>query len=170
MIRTARAHPAEILRPLRIGKRQRILRAVEVRDDAAVRGDDAAQIRQDLGDGRLRDPAPSAVTPAPPNSGLPARARVLLDEVAHLVDGADAVQVALVLRLAPREQAVAAENQAVAARASLRRRASASAPARSPGRCHGTQMIFRPYVRLNSCIFRSPLALAASAIAQSGCR
>src|SRR3954452_546170 len=34
------------------------------------------------------------------------------DELAHLVDGTNAVQIALALRVAPGEQAVAAENQA----------------------------------------------------------
>ena len=59
--------------------------------------------------------AATAVTLAPPNAGLPATPRVLLDEIAHLVDGADAAHVAVALRLAPGEQPVAAEDQAVAA-------------------------------------------------------
>src|SRR6185369_11889640 len=41
---------------------------------------------------------------------------VLIEEVAHLIDGADAVQITLLLRLPPREQPVAPEDQAVAAR------------------------------------------------------
>src|SRR3954462_419345 len=41
---------------------------------------------------------------------------VLLDEVPHLIDGADAVQVTLVLRRPPREQAMTAKNDPVAAR------------------------------------------------------
>ena len=39
-----------------------------------------------------------------------------------------------------------------------------------PGRCHGSHRIRRRYRRLNSSSFTRPLALAASAIAQSGCR
>ncbi len=39
-----------------------------------------------------------------------------------------------------------------------------------PGRCHGTHATRRPNLSLNSASFTLPLALAASAIAQSGCR
>ena len=75
----------------------------------------------------------------------------------------------LALRVAPREEAVAAEDEAVASGIASTARRSISASS-NPGRCHGTQIILRPYCRLNSSIFFSPLALAASAIAQSGCR
>ncbi len=40
----------------------------------------------------------------------------------------------------------------------------------NPGRCQGTQISFRPKRWLNSSSFARPLALAASAMAQSGCR
>src|SRR5262249_58156878 len=42
--------------------------------------------------------------------------RVLVDEFPHLIDRLDAVPVAVALRVAPREQAVAAEHDAVGAR------------------------------------------------------
>src|SRR5438874_10986193 len=40
----------------------------------------------------------------------------------------------------------------------------------NPGRCQGTQTMLWPKSRLNSSSLFLPLALAASAIAQSGCR
>ena len=133
VIGTARAERAELLGPLRRRKRQRILRAVPVRDRPAIRRDDAAQIRQNRG----RDRGPIAgrlVNRARRRTAADSPAAdVLVDELAHLVDGADAVQVALLLRLAPREQAVAAEDDPVAAGIAPRRRGAASAPARSPG-------------------------------------
>ena len=46
---------------------------------------------------------------------------MLLDELAHLVDGANAVDVALLLRLSPREQPMTAENDAIAAARRLAR-------------------------------------------------
>ena len=113
VIGTAGAQLAELLRPLRIGESERIVAAVEVRDDAAVRGHGAAQVRQQRRDDRLaiRD------RPTPPRRrtarGRPVR--VLLDELPHLIDGRDAADVALPLGLAPGEQAVAAEDDAVAA-------------------------------------------------------
>src|SRR5437763_1286413 len=44
---------------------------------------------------------------------------VLKNELAHLIDGADAVQVALALRVAPSEQAMAAQKHSVASRVVL---------------------------------------------------
>jgi hypothetical protein len=139
-----------------------------VRDDAPVRRDDTPQIRQDLRDDRL------AILNSPRDRGAAERRRalaggVLLDELAHLVDRANAVQVTLFLRVAPGEEPVAAEDQPSHPGVPSTARLSISASS-NPGRCHGTQMIVRPYLRLNSCIFRSPFALAARAIAQSGCR
>src|SRR5689334_19805702 len=41
---------------------------------------------------------------------------MLQDELAHLIDGTDAIQIAFPLRMAPSEQAVTRENQPVASR------------------------------------------------------
>ena len=71
--------------------------------------------------------------------------------------------------VAPREEAVAAEDDAVAAGIASTAFRSISASS-NPGRCHGTQTMRRPHFLLNSSSFCLPLALAASAIAQSGCR
>src|SRR5580704_13559263 len=80
-----------------------------MRDDSAVRGDRAAQRRKNLrGDGlavlnwRMLDPAKQRTL----------LCLMLLNEFSHLVDGVDAVQIAVPLRHSPREQAVASEDQA----------------------------------------------------------
>ena len=119
MIGTARAHLAERLRPLGVGERDRVLAAVVVRDHAPVRRHRPAQIRQDAVDerravrGRLGRRAAEERT---------ARALgVILHELAHLIDGLDAAEIRLFLRLAPREQAVSAEHDAVAPRVRLDR-------------------------------------------------
>jgi hypothetical protein len=85
-----------------------------VADHAAVRGNDAAQVGEDPGDRRFavrhdaRDGGPAERRPA-------GALLVLADELPHLVDGRDAVHVALVLRGAPREEPVASEDDAVTA-------------------------------------------------------
>ena len=91
------------------------------------------------------------------------------DELTHLVDRLDAVHVALALRHAPRKQSVAARINPSQPGFSFTARSISSASS-NPGRCQGTQTILRPNCRLNSSILRLPLALAARAIAQSGCR
>ena len=68
---------------------------------------------------------------------------MFVDELAHLVDGADAVQVALLLRLAPREQAVAARMMPSQPGFSSTARRSISASSK-PGRCQGTHTMLRP--------------------------
>src|SRR4029079_16414753 len=104
----------EIPGPTRIGKRQGVLRIVHVRDDATVRRHDPTQVGQDLRDDRLtighccRDRRPAEERYAFASG-------VLLDELTHLVDGANAFEITRLLRLAPREEPVAAENQDVAA-------------------------------------------------------
>src|SRR5579864_161851 len=80
-----------------------------MRHDSAVRGDRAAQCRKNLhGDGlAVLNRWMLDSTEQRAFLGL-----MLLDEFPHLVDGVDAVQVAVPLRHAPREQAVASEDQA----------------------------------------------------------
>ena len=66
---------------------------------------------------------------------------MLQDEFAHLIDRMNAIQIALALRHAPREQSVASEDQALGARIILHRpfnherrvqsRAAAKGPKRS---------------------------------------
>jgi hypothetical protein len=89
-------------------------------DDAAVGGHRAAQDRKQLGDGGLAvaerrgDGSTAEARAVPPR-------HVLLDELPHLIDGLDAVQITLALRRTPREEAVAAQDDAVAARMFLDR-------------------------------------------------
>ena len=123
MIGAARAHRAQLGGPRRPGKRQRVRRAVPVRDDAPRRRHGAAQARQNC-----------AATASRSIRGVRRRgaakrlssgsARVLLDELAHLVDRPDAVRVAVALRVAPGEQPVAAEEDPVASRVLLDRAAN----------------------------------------------
>ena len=113
MIGAARAHLAERLRPLRVRERDRVLSAVVVRDDAPVRRHRAAQIGEDPVDERLaaRRGRRRGPTKERPSGAL----RVILHELTHLIDGLDAVEVRFLLRLAPGEQPVPAEHDAVAA-------------------------------------------------------
>ena len=154
--------------PRRVCKRQRIVRLIPVRDRCAGSTTPRREATAGSGGGRLaidgrchRRPAKCRAIRA---------ARVLLDELAHLIDGLEAVQVAGLLRVAPREQAVAAEQDAVAPGLASTARRSISASSK-PGRCHGIQTMCRPYrcVELLAA-FCAPFALAARAIAQSGCR
>ena len=94
---------------------------------------------------------------------------MLQDEFAHLIDRMNTIQVAVALRHAPREQSVAAEDKALGAGIFFHRPFNHSASSK-PGRCQGTQTILRPNSLLNCSSLRLPLALAAKAIAQSGCR
>ena len=80
-----------------------------MRDDSAVRGDRAAQRGKNLRSDSL------AVLNRGMLNSTELRAflgLMLLDEFAHLVDGVDAVQIAVALRHSPREQAVASKDQA----------------------------------------------------------
>ena len=94
---------------------------------------------------------------------------MLSNEFAHLVDGVNAVQVAIALRHAPCEQAMAAQQDAFRAGVCLdglfdqERQFEAGTLPWNP---HDLRSNFS----LNSSSFRLPLALAANAIAQSGCR
>ena len=54
------------------------------------------------------------------------------DELPQFIDGSDAVQIAFALGVPPREQAVAAKNDAIAARIVRSQLASASAQVRNP--------------------------------------
>ena len=114
VIGAARAHLAQRLRPLRIGERHRVLAAIIVSDDAPVRRNSAAQCRQDPRDQRL--PFGRRARSRAAEERTPGALRVILHELAHLIDGLDAAQICFVLRLAPREEPVTAENNAVAAR------------------------------------------------------
>src|SRR5262245_50772603 len=120
MIGAAGTETAQLLCPQRRRKCPRILRTVPVCDRPPVRRHHTAQVREDRrGDNRpvtgrvlvLRSPEPGPAT----------LAFVRVDELAHLIDGADAVDVTLLLRLAPRKQAMPAENDAITARIVLDR-------------------------------------------------
>src|SRR5579864_168319 len=80
-----------------------------MRDDSTVRGDRAAQCGKNLrGDGL-------AVLNRQVLNSTELRAflgLMLLNEFSHLVDGVDAVQIAVALRHSPREQSVASKDQA----------------------------------------------------------
>src|SRR3954465_5878041 len=89
-------------------------------DDPAVRGDDATQEWKDLGDDRLPIRYCRRRRRATEERFAAARL-VRLDELTHLIDVPDAIQVALFLRLPPGEQAVTAEDQPVGARRALDR-------------------------------------------------
>ena len=120
VIGTARAHLAEVFRPLRVRECDRVVAAVVVTDHASVRRHGAAQRWKEIDDRRFavrnwcRDLLPA-------EERCPAAILVVLDELAHLVDGADAAQVAFLLSVAPREEAVAAEDQPVTARVGVDR-------------------------------------------------
>ncbi len=119
MIRTAGAQLAQRFRPRRIRKRDRIGAALEVSDDPAVRGHGATQHRQNRHRQRIairrgRDACAAERRPA-------GAIRVRLHELTHLIDGPDAADVALLLRLTPREQPVTSEDDPVASRVLLDR-------------------------------------------------
>ncbi len=86
-----------------------------MRDGAPVRRHGAAQIRQN-GRGRrgpIATPRTDRTATELRITGLPG---VIVDELPHLIDRPDAVHVALLLSVAPGKQAVATEDDAVAAR------------------------------------------------------
>ncbi len=113
MIGAARTEAAEICGPGGPRKLSDDFVVGEVRDDAASGRQLAAQRRQNLRR-YLSAVRHGLVSHAAEDHRLARPVRV--DELSHLVDGPDAVQVALALRVAPGEQAVAAENQPVASR------------------------------------------------------
>ncbi len=84
-----------------------------MRDDTSIRRDGPAQDGQDRDGGRLSIDRGGDGDASEPCDAAPPR--VVVDELAHLIDGLDAVQVTVPLRVAPREEAVAAEDKAVAA-------------------------------------------------------
>src|SRR6266705_4375062 len=85
-----------------------------MRNHAAVRRDDPPQVWQN---GRGRRIAIHGRRQAgPAEERPPGPARVVLDELSHLIDRLDAVHVALIGRRAPGEEPVAAEQETVAAR------------------------------------------------------
>ena len=57
----------------------------------------------------------------PPNDGAVSARRCSADELAHLIDGPDAVDVTRALGVAPREQTVSAQDDAVAPGMALHR-------------------------------------------------
>src|SRR3954466_3378857 len=91
------------------------------------------------------------------------------DELAHLVDGTNAVQIALALRVAPSEQAVAAENQAFRAWIVLYRALQHKSKLK-PGPLPWKQRDLSSELPVELFELCLPLELAASAIAQSGWR
>src|SRR5437773_7151708 len=83
-----------------------------MRYDAAVRRDEPPQVWQN---GRGRRIAIHGRRQAgPAEERPPGPARVVLDELSHLIDRLDAVHVALICRRAPGEEPVAAEQETVA--------------------------------------------------------
>ena len=113
MIGAARAHLAQRLRPLGVGKCNRVLAAIVVSDDTAVRRNSAAQRRKNARDKRL--PFGRRRRRRAAEERTAGALRVILHELAHLIDGLDAAEIRLVLRLAPGEESVAAKDNAVAA-------------------------------------------------------
>ena len=84
-----------------------------VRHHAAIRRNDAAQRRKNLSRNALAILNRSMLDSAEQGTFF----RLMLqDEFAHLVDGVNAVQVAIALRGSPGEQPVAAKNQAFGCR------------------------------------------------------
>ena len=82
VIRTARAEPAQILGPGRIGERERVRGC---RRSGRSRAGSTTRRRADTGRSRRRprrDPATTAVTAGPPNTRTARAPRVLLDELA----------------------------------------------------------------------------------------
>src|SRR5206468_2103538 len=113
MIRAAGTETAEFFGPDRAGKCQSVFMIGIVGDLPPVGRCDTAQSGKNSGgngaavsDGWL------------PNAAEYGALFLLMrrDEPAHLIDGFDAVQVALALRAAPCEQAMASQNQALRAR------------------------------------------------------
>ena len=119
MIGAAGAEAAQRAGPSRSGERQRFVGIGVVRDDAPVRRHRPAQRRQNS---QRQSRAGSRAAHErrrriPTRRGYRGRAgAMLIDELSHLIDRANAVQVALTLRGAPGKQPVAAENQSVCAR------------------------------------------------------
>src|SRR5215471_14208832 len=100
MVWAARAEGGQLRRPLAACELERILVIGVVGDHRAVGGHRAAKRRQDCG-GNLLSVRKRLVLNAPKQGAL-----FLLmpeDEFTHLVDGSDAVQIALALRVAPCE-------------------------------------------------------------------
>src|SRR5437868_2176534 len=101
MVRTARAEGRQFLGPFAIGELKRIRIIREVSDNRTIGGHCAAKRRQDGGGDVL-----SIGQRFTPNATEQSTLFLLMfsDEFAHLVDGPDAVPVALALRIAPCEQ------------------------------------------------------------------
>ena len=108
------AEEGELLGVGRVDELEHIGASVKLRDPALLRADCAAQEGADLDGERCARSARAG-------TGFAAEARVALgdsvamNELADLVDDGEGVQIALALRLAPGEEAVAAEHDAVAA-------------------------------------------------------
>ena len=114
VIGAARAEAAQRAGPARAGKRERFVGVGEMRDDAPVRRYGPAQRRQNLR-GHVAPVVERFVRKAAERRAACAGA-MLVDELAHLIDGADAVEVALALRGAPGKEPMAAEDQSICAR------------------------------------------------------
>ena len=113
VIGAAGPEAAQLLRPGRVGERHRVVGAIPVRHGTPVGRSHAAQVRQD-GHRRRLGIARSGHSRSTEH-GPAAASRMVSDELPHLIDGADAAQVAGLLCVAPGEQAVPAEHDAVAA-------------------------------------------------------
>src|SRR5947209_20245574 len=111
VVGTAGAEPAQIFGPLRSCKAQRIFAVIVVRDNAAVGRGEAAKHRQD----GCRDFLAVLEADMPETTKESALfPGMRSNEFAHLVDGADAVLIALVMRVPPCEEAVAAQENTIA--------------------------------------------------------
>ncbi len=113
MVGAACAERAQLARPLGAGKGQRVLVVSIVRDHSTIGGQRATQCRQNLRSHLLAIRSRRVLRAAEERTLL---TLMFSDKLAHLVDGVDAVQIALALRRAPGKQPVAAKKNPVNSR------------------------------------------------------
>ena len=108
MVWTTGAERTQLFRPLRPREIQGVFVVGIVCDHAAIRGDNSPQRGQYLDCDALAILRGVVLDSAERH---PCLRTMLQNEVAHLVDGVNAVQVTIALRRSPGKQSVAAENQ-----------------------------------------------------------
>src|ERR1035438_4172458 len=113
MVGTTCSQGSQLPRPFRPREGERVGIIGVVSDYTAIRRQSAAQCRQNLNRYILAVGKRRMLEPAEQN---PLLRLMLLNKLTHLVDGMEAVQIALALRRTPGEQTVAAKNDAVGPR------------------------------------------------------